>query len=435
MNISYIKRIKEAHKKLVFHDFCKQKNCRKKIFVKGKDCYIYDENKKRYLDFASNIFNVSLGYNNSYIINSIQKQLKILPVTQAGNIPQSELSIKLQKIFSSFFGRVFYSTSGSQAVETAIKIARQVTGKQKIASFINSYHGSTYEAANCGGINMMINSFGPPLPNHIKLLPAYCYRCPFEEEDTNCNFTCINYVENIIQNEDADTIAGLIFEPINWYFGITPPENYWKEIKKICKKNSILFIADEVVTGFGRTGKMSALEHWKILPDIFIGSKGLTSGYLPLAITIVNKSIAHFYKDVFFPHGFTYQGHPLCCAAALATLQEIEKRHILKNVQKNGEYLHKRLNELKENHFIIGDVRGRGLLAIIELIKDKKKTPINETTSKILLEKIYNYGLLIENSAPHIFIIAPPLIVKKEQIDKSIEIIDNVFKYIEKKRL
>lgn len=431
MNHYNLKRIKKAHKKLILHEFCKQRECKEKIFLKGKGCYIIDENNKRYLDFASNIFNVSLGYQNSFIIKSIQQQMKYLCVTQFGNIPQSELSIKLKKIFNPFFGRVFYSTSGSQAVETAVKIARQTQKRFKIISFLNSYHGSTYEAANCGGIDIMIDSFGSPLPGHIKLPPAYCYRCPFKETYPSCDLLCIHYIEKII-TKNANRAAGLIFEPINWYFGITPPPRYWKILQKICKENNILFIADETVTAFGRTGKMYALQHWKTIPDIFIGGKCLTSGYLPLSVTIINKSLAKFYEDVFFPHGFTYQGHPLCCAAALATLKEIEKRHLLKKSQKNGEYLHRRLNELKNTHPLLGDVRGKGLLAVLELVKDNKKTPINFKMSEKFLNYLYKRGLILENSVSHIFIIAPPLIIKKKEIDIAVETLESGLKYIEK---
>jgi taurine--2-oxoglutarate transaminase len=421
-NRSEIEKLKKADEELILHSFAKQKGSKAQFFLKGKDCYVYDENGKKYLVFTSDFFNLALGYSNRRVIGKIRNQLNILSMTTSSNVPQSQLTLKLKRIIP-FFGRIFYSTSGSIAVETALKICRQASGKKNIISYLHSYHGSTYEAANTGSVDFTINQCGYELPGHIKVEPPYCFRCPFNKKFPKCKLFCADEIEGII--EANNSIAGLIGEPLNLNTGIVPPEGYWNRIKAICEENDVMLITDEVFTAFGRTGKMFGMDHWDVTPDIMVAGKNLTAGYSPLYITVANVKISKFFDENYFFHGFTFQGHPLACSAALGVLEEIERRNLVNKAKKMGSYLSKKLYKLKKRHAIIGDIRGKGLFYNLEMVRENKK-PIDSHTSWYIRKKLYDKGIIVSTDDSHILALAPPLIIKKEEIDDFTEKMDEI---------
>src|SRR5208282_1022368 len=329
--------------------------------------------------------------------------------------------------------KFFYATSGTEANEAAFKIARLFTGKYKIISRYTSYHGSTagsiaatgdprrYPIEPTGKMEGVI--FGPD---------AYCYRCPFGLEYPDCGIACADYIEYMIKHES--NVAAVIVEPIVGANGvIVPPDEYLPRLREITEQNGVLLICDEVMTGWGRTGEWFAVNHWKVKPDILTTAKGITGAYIPLSVTATTREISDYFEDHYFAHGHTYEAHPLTLAPGVAAIGEYKRLNLLERARLMGQHLGKQLKALQEKHPSVGDVRGMGLFWSLELVRNRKsKQPFNTREDKlqgkpmvvdrVAAECMKNGTYLM--SWLNYLIIAPPLIITPEEIDKGVDALD-----------
>ncbi len=403
--------------------------------VDAEGCYFYDANGKRYLDFSSQLMCSSLGHKNKAVIDAICKQARKLPYISPVFTcdVRAELSKLLLKVFPKGLEKFFYTTSGTEANEAAIKIARLYTGKYKIISRYRSYHGSTAGSiAATGDLRRWPVEPMGKIDGVIFAPDADTYRCPFGLDYPDCAIACAEYIDYMIKHEN--NVAAIIVEPVVGTNGVLiPPKEYLPMVREIADKNGVLLIADEIMSGWGRTGEWFAVNHWKVKPDILTTAKGITGAYAPLGVTATTREIADYFEDHYFAHGHTYEAHPLTLAPAIAAVKEYERLDLINGAKKKGEYLGKRLEELKEKHESVGDVRGLGLFWAVELVKSRKtKEPFYESKDKLagkpsLLDKMASEmmrdGVYLMNWLSH-FVIAPPLIITEAEMDEGVDALD-----------
>jgi taurine--2-oxoglutarate transaminase len=412
-----------------------QKGWVPRVITGAEGCNFTDASGKRFLDFSSQLMCSNLGHGNKAVIDAICEQAKKLPYVAPafGTEVRAELSKSLLGVMPQGLEKFFYATSGTEANEAAIKIARQYTGKYKIISRYTSYHGSTagsiaatgdprrYPIEPAGKIEGVI--FAPD---------AYCYQCPFGLEYPDCGITCADYVEYMIEHES--NVAAVILEPIVGSNGvIVPPDEYLPRIREITKKHGVLLICDEVMSGWGRIGEWFAVNHWNVKPDILTTAKGITGAYIPLSVTATTREIADYFEEHYFALGHTYEAHPLTLSAGVAAIQEYKRLGLIERAKELGEYMGNRLKALKDKHPSIGDARGIGLFWGLELVRDRKtrawfNTREDKIQSKPLMvdrvaNECMNNGVFVSTWINYLTI-APPLIVKKEEIDQGIEALD-----------
>ncbi|MDO4648797.1 MAG: aminotransferase class III-fold pyridoxal phosphate-dependent enzyme [Eubacteriales bacterium] len=339
--------------------------------------YFWDYNGKRYYDMSSQLANVNLGYGNSDIIEAVQKQVEILPYIAPayGSGPRAELAKLLVDLAPDNIARAFFTCGGSDANEAAIYAARTVSGKNKILSRYRSYHGSTLGSGNLSGDTRRFAIEKQAPSGFLKFYDPYVYRAPIEfKDDVEASAYYLRQLEEQILYEGPDQIAAIEIESITGANGvIIPPDGYLQGLRALCDKYHILLICDEVMAGFGRTGKMFGFENWGIKPDIISFAKGVTCGYVQLGGILVSKEIADYFDKNTFLYGLTYSGHTLACAAGVAAVNYYSEHHILEHVQEVGQYFGELLEEIKANHLSVGDVRYIGLFGAVELMKDREK--------------------------------------------------------------
>ena len=395
-----------------------------------------------YLDFMSGVAVMNLGYGHPKVIEAIKRQSESL-MHYSGYIGLHEtyirLAEKLQEIApceSLREAKVCFVNSGTEAVEAALKLARAYEKRSIIASFIPAYHGHI----GMGALSIttmkasMRKKLTSVLSGAISVPYAYCYRCLLGHTYPDCNLACIKYLERIFETVmPPEDVAALVVEPIMGGAGyVVPPDEFLPSLQRLCRDNSILLVCDEVQSGFGRTGKMFALEHWSIQPDLMTISKGMGGG-LPIGGIIARKEI----MDLWEPGGFgtTLGGNPMACAAGLATIEALQDERLMENATKVGNHILMRLNQMKQRHELIGDVRGKGLMIGVELVKDRRtKEPAVEETKTTALEA-FKRGLIITPSGTYgnVIRILPPLILTLEMADKGIDILDETLNDIERK--
>jgi taurine--2-oxoglutarate transaminase len=332
--------------------------------------------------------------------------------------------------------KCFFVNSGSEADDQAFLLARLVTGRPKIFAKYRSFHGTTFGGLSIGG-DPRRAAVEPGLAGTVHFFDPYCYRCDFGLRYPECGIHCLNALEQQLQLENPATVAAVVVEPVTGAAGGFPlPDGYLTRLRQVCDKYGILLIADEVITGFGRTGAWFGVEHEKVVPDMFVLAKGLTSGYVPMGAVVVNDRIAQHFETRMLPLGSTYAGHPLACAAAFACLGEYEERGLIEHAKKMGQILFAGLNKLAEHHRCVGDVRGKGLLACLELVRDRaSKTPLvpPNTDSPLPMQirrKAWQEGLHIM-ARGSLILLSPPLIVEAEQIDEGLAKLDRVLDWVE----
>lgn len=431
-----MKDIKELDKKYIWHPFTQMKdwiNEEPLVIERGQGNFLYDDKGNKYLDAVSSLWVLVHGHNNKRLNKAIKVQLdKIAHSTLLGltNSPSAILAEKLVNILPEGLNKIFYSDNGSTAVEIALKMAFQYwqlrgnDKKTKFAYLKESYHGDTLGAVSVGGIELFHSTFRPLLFQSFKLPTPYCYRCDFGKDKEHCNKECLVEAKEILKT-NKDTIAGLIMEPlVQGAAGmITHFDGFLKELAKTCRELGILLILDEVATGFGRTGKYFACQWEDVSPDIICLAKGITGGYLPLAVTAVREEIFNAflgeYKDfkTFF-HGHTYTGNPLACAVAIENLNLFEEKNLINKVQKNAKYLQKKLSIFKE-HKNVGEIRQKGFMVGIEIVKNKNTREIFPAEEKVCYRISINsrkYGV-ITRPLGNILVMMPPLSISKSEID------------------
>jgi 4-aminobutyrate aminotransferase-like enzyme len=393
---------------------------------RGQGLYVYDWEDKEYLDFFGGILTVSIGHCQPEIVKELEDQIRTLQHTSTlyPTYPMVQLAEKLSQITPGRLKKCFFTNSGTEANETAILTAQLHTEAREIIALRHSYHGRSLLAMNLTGHaawRVGANYF----PGIIHALSPYCFRCEFGATYPNCEIECAKDIDELIKTTTSGKIAAFIAEPIQGVGGVitTPKENFEIAIG-IIKKYGGLFIADEVQTGFGRTGgKWFGIEHWGIEPDIMTFAKGLANG-VPIGATIATPEVADSFKALSIS---TFGGNPVSMRGGLATLKYIEDHKIVDQVEKVGDYLREKLFGLKDKYALIGDVRGKGLMLGVELVKEKKEPAVNEILK--LFENTKKRGLLIGKGGLYgnVVRISPPMTIDKSHINEAIRILDEAF--------
>jgi len=417
------KEIVDLNKEYTFYSWSHQGQVNPIPVDRAEGAYFWDVDGRRYLDFASQLVNTNVGHQHPKVVKAIQDQAARLTFASPGMAtePRGLLGKKLAEITPGDLKKTFFTLGGAEANENAIKIARFYTGRHKILARYRSYHGATHGAMALTGDYRRL-PVEPALPGVVHFLDPYCYRCPFGWTRDTCHRECIRHVEEVIEYEGPDQIAAIFLEGVTGTNGlIIPPEDYWPRMREICDRYGILLVSDEVMSGWGRTGEWFAVDRWHVVPDIITTAKGLTSGYVPLGAVIVREKIARFFDDKVLMAGLTYNGHALACAAALATIAAYEEDQIFANARKVGEYLGRRLEELKARHPSVGDVRYIGLFSGIELVKNRAtKEPLDLTPLKSFLISNCVYVFNFKN----VLFVVPPLVITEEQLEEGLTLID-----------
>lgn len=412
-----------------------QKGWKPRHIVDAEGCYFFDSDGKKYLDFSGQLMCMHLGHKNRAVVEAIQKQAALLPFIGPGyaTTVRAELAKLLLEVLPKGLEKFFFTTSGTEANEAAFKIARMYTGKTKIISRYRSYHGSTMGSiAATGDFRRWAMEPAGKIPGVIFSPEVNCYKCPIGHTYPQCDIACANYLEHMIINESD--VAAVIVEPVVGTNGVlVPPPEYMPRLREICDRHQVLLIADEVMTGWGRTGKWFAMDHWGVVPDILTTAKGLTNASIPLGLCATSTKIGDYFDDHFFSHGHTYEAHPLTLAPAIAAINEIKRMNLVERSNEMGAYLGGRLNQLKAKHPSIGEVRGMGLFWGLEMVKNQAgKTPFNTYADKAagkptvvdsVAAQMMNQGVFIQSWVSH-FVIAPPLIASKEELDIGVKALD-----------
>ena len=416
-----------------------------KLVTKAQGIWVEDAEGKRWFDALAGMWLKNIGHGRKEIADAVHQQMTDISYSPGGTVSPAtvKLAAKVASLSPDKQSRVFFLSGGSEAVETALKMAKSYHlnngegARWKVISRRDSYHGATYACISLGGAAFTgPGKFGPLMPGNIHVAQPAPYRCAFCRDRGGCNLECARDVERAIQHEGPSTVAAFIGEPISIPPGIhVPHSEYWPTIREICDRYGVVMIVDEVITGFGRTGKMFATEHWDVKPDIFTVAKALTSGYLPIGAAVASKKIADaFFGDgeFTFQHLVTFGGNPASCAAGLANLEIMESEGMVENSAKMGEYLYEQLQTLYE-HRIVGDVRGGiGLLAAVEIVKDRdtrEKFPKDVGLEKKFEPILNRHGWL--GRAADVIPLSPPLCITKDEVDHVVRQLDEIIGEVE----
>lgn len=418
----------------VFHSWSQQDALSPKVVDRASGCRFTDHDGNEIFDLSAQLLCVHAGHGQAEILDAIKAQLDKLCYVAPGfaNEARSECASLIAELTPGDLSKVMFTNGGADAIENAVKTARLLTGRFKVLTRYRSYHGATYGAMTLSGDPRHHPNAGG-IPGVSRVLDPYCYRCPFKLELPSCQVHCADHVEEVVKYEGPETIAAILMEPITGTNGIIiPPDGYGKRIREICDKYGIMLICDEVMTGFGRTGKWFGVEHWGVTPDILVMAKGLTSGYVPLGAMVVREEHAKTLDAAPLPLGLTYSGHPLACATGVATMNFYKKHKIVEHTKALEPAFLAHLQKLKDKHPCVGDVRGLGLFGVIELVKDRETReeliPWNAKgpeagRSKELAGHLYSKGIFTFVRWNFIFL-SPPLIVTEEELDEVFARID-----------
>jgi len=405
---------------------------------KAAGANIVDADDNVYID-TSAAFTVAIaGHSHPKIAEAIGAQARELMHAPAGmspNTQRAKLLEKLAGLLPDDLKKIHLGTIGSEAIDIAIKLAQVHTGRTQFISFQGGFHGKTHGALSLTSRNYYRQEFLPLLPSATHVPYGYCYRCAFDQEYPACNMLCTRYLDNMLSDpaSGVGSVAAVVLEPVQGHEGfIAPPDEFVPNIRKICDKHDVLMILDEIITAFGRTGKMFCFQHSNIIPDMLVCAKGIASGF-PISATIARTDIASSWKML--KHTSTFLANPIGCAAGVASLTVIEEEHLIEKSKKLGTYSLDRLKELENQHELIGDVRGKGLMIGVELVENRKtKTPATEATEHIV-DQALKKGVYYASGGRYgnVLKISPPLVITKEQIDFSLEVLDEALREAEKR--
>jgi adenosylmethionine-8-amino-7-oxononanoate aminotransferase len=439
--------LNDALKHLLLHNTTRKdiQEGRVPVLVRGEGNYVFDEGGKRYLDLVAGTTRPNgIGYGREEVAKAMYEQAKTLhyfaPVAYIAPTAV-QLARKLASLYPGELATTCFVCDGSEAVEAAFKLAKQYhyyANKErrfKIISRQMAYHGQTMGALSAlGYLNPMRNVMAPLVPGHAFLMPPYCYRCPLNLTYPACDLACADALDALIQFEGPDMVAALITETVMQGMGaLPPPEGYFERIRSICDRYGVLLIMDEVICGFGRTGKMFAVEHYNIKPDIMTMAKQLTGGYAPLGAAATKQKIAETIPA--FLHVHTYGNHPVCCAAALATLDIIEREKLVANAAEVGKHFLRGLQDIEKRHPIVGEARGIGLWLAIEIVRDKKKKtpfPVQEDVVTELTLAARERGVIFRGRQTFVEF-APPLTISRSEVEEGLKGLDEALCEVEKK--
>src|SRR5213595_928544 len=428
------KRIQELDKGHVLHSWSVQSQISPLPVAGAEGRYFWDYEGNRYLDFASQLVNVNLGHQHPKVVAAIVEQAQKLTTIgpPMAHETRSELARTIAEVTPGNLAMAFFTNGGAEANENAIKLARWYTGRHKIVARYRSYHGATGGAITLTGDPRRWPA-EPGIPGVVRMLDPYTYRCPAGHPDPCPVCTGAPHLEEILQYEGAHTVAAVILETIVGTNGIiVPPDGYLQAIHEVCDRHGILLIADEVMAGFGRTGKWFGVDNWNVVPDILTMAKGINSGYVPLGAMIVREPIAEWARDKYFAGGLTYSGHPLACASAIASIEAFKEEGIVENAAEMGGVFAEQLRGLQQKHPSIGEVRGLGCFWGIELVRNRETreplVPFNASgeafapvarVAKAALER----GLYLMTHW-NVVMVCPPLTITRDEIDEGIGILD-----------
>jgi len=412
---------------------------------RAKGVYFWDVNDKRYLDFNSMVMNVNIGHGDQRVVNAIIEQARQLPYAgpPMASKPRAILGKLLSEITPGNLSNFLYTLGGGEANENAIKLARAYTGKHKILARYRSYHGATAGAMAATGDPRRVAWEPNLMPGVVHFLDPYRYRSTFHRlnpDISEADFTLdyLNHIEEIIQYEGPNTIAAVMLETVTGTNGvIIPPGGYLVGLRELCDRHNILLIADEVMSGFGRTGEWFAVDHWDVVPDMMTMAKGLTSGYAPLGAVAMRPEIAQEFNQRVYYGGLTYNAHPLSLAAAIANIHVMQEDQLVKRSASMGKALHRMLADLGEKHPSVGEVRSIGLFGIIELVRDRKTkepmAPFNGDSPEMAAIRQYllDHSLYLYTHW-HTILIIPPLIITEEQLAEGFAVLDQALKISDK---
>lgn len=439
------------------HYFLRDFNIPFPMMVRGEGNYLVDADGNRYIDSTSGIAVVNIGHGNERVSRVMYEQARTLAFTTTvlfSNPTQYELSDRIASMAPGDLNTTYFTSGGSESAETAIKLARQYhlargkTNKILVIGRWQGYHGNTLGALSVSGYTGRRLPYVPYLLPFPHIVPCYCYRCPFEKAYPSCGMACAYDLQRVIDQYGADNISAFFAEPIVGAAigAAVPPPEYFRIIREICDRNDVLFVSDEVMCGFGRTGKNFRIEHWGVIPDMIMTAKGMAGGYVPIGGVIVRDSIKEVFieKKMPFNHGYTYSGNPLCCRVANEVLAIIEEEHLVEQAAEKGDHLFLQGKRLL-NHPVVGDVRGKGLLMGIELVEDSK-TKIDFDPAFNASGKLFNLclqrGIVIYPCSGSIngvkgnhFLICPPFTISYKEIEAIIKRLDEALEEFEAKNL
>ncbi|MEW6268766.1 MAG: aspartate aminotransferase family protein [Thermodesulfobacteriota bacterium] len=408
--------------------------------VKGRGVWVWDAEGRRYLDAVASLWNVNVGHGRAEIGRAMAKQASTLEYAPTllgfSSEPAIALAARIARLAPPGLEHVVFTSGGSESNESVIRLTRvhwRLRGrpdKIKIVALSRAYHGSSTGAASLTGLEAFHRHYEPMLPDVLRMARPYCYRCELGRSYPECDLDCTNELERVVAREGAERIGACIVEPVQGVGGVVvPPPGWLERLRAVCDRHEILLVADEVITGFGRTGKPFAVQHGTAVPDMLVFAKGVTSGYAPLGGVVLHERVYRTLVDAgpefTLHHGFTYSGHPVACAAGLANLEIIERERLIPAVRRLGGYLRRRLARL-ERHAIVGEVRSIGLMAAIDLVRDRaRREPFAEADKvpwqvrRAALER----GVIVRAGSDAIAL-CPPFVVTPAQIDQIVDVLD-----------
>lgn len=432
--------IAKKQPRYVLQSWSRQKGLNPIPVVRGEGLYFWDAAGRRYSDMSSQLVNLNLGHGNREIVEAIKKQADeycyISPSYGSGS--RTVLAEKLLGLMPPSTGKIFFTNAGADANENAVKMARLYTGRSKVFSRYRSYHGSTFGAGNLTGEPRRY-ALEPGIPGFVKFFDPYVYRekVGFASETEAAGYYVAKLREQVVY-ENPESVAAIVLETVTGSNGvIIPPDGYLQGVRRICDDYGIMLVCDEVMTGFGRTGRMFAFEHWGVEPDLISFAKGVTCGYVPLGGVGVSRKIADFFDDHVLSCGLTYSGHPLACAAGVAALDYYHDHDVVKNVQERGRTLGGLLERIKDGHPCVGDVRYIGLFSAVELVTSREtREPLvpygkdPEGKMKAIIGKLASKGFMTY-SHENMILVAPPLIITDGQLEEEMKKLDEVLSEID----
>ena len=412
------------------------------ILVSGNGATLTDIDGREYVDGMASLWNVNVGYGRDVLAAVAAEQMRTLAFSSAyggfGTAPAIKLAAKLAELAPGHLNVTYFASGGGEANDTAYKIARlywKLRGEPErvnIISRIRDYHGLTYAATSSTGLANFWKGFEPLAPGFLHAPAPDPYRYT---DEGSAGAAYVQALEKVVLDAGPQTVAAVVAEPVQGAGGvIVPPADYFPLLRQVCDKHGLLLIADEVITGFGRTGRWFALEHWNVQADLMIFAKGVTSGYLPLSGVMLTNAVHDVLRSVkgMFAHGFTYSGHPTACAVGLRNLQILEEEGLVEQAGERGAYLHRKLQGLRE-HEIVGDVRGLGLLAGVELVSDKatkQSFDVSKGAARRVWLEALERGVIVRPLSGDVLAISPPFVISEQQIDRLVDVLHSAIERV-----
>lgn len=403
----------------------------------GWGCYVRDVDENVFLDLSSGMFVLNYGYSHPSLIRAVERQLTKLTHFAGTDFyykAQVDLAEQLTELVPGKFPkRVYFGNSGAEAVEAAFKCARWHTRRPRMIAYTGAFHGRTFGAMSLSSVNVLHHRYFYPLVPGVSFMPfPYCYRCLFGQSYPGCDFLCIEFIRDYLRKViPPEEVAAVITEPIQGSSGyIIPPPEYYPMLKEFCEEHDWLFIADEIQTGLGRTGKMFAIEHWKVIPDITCVAKALACGMAPIGATIASAKVMDWEPGA---HASTFGGNLIACAAALEGLKILKQQKLVKRATELGELGLKRLREMEEESKLIGETRGKGLMLAVEMVKDKKTKERAIKERDAVVVNALNRGIIVFRGGRSVIRIAPPLIISKRELELGLDLFWEALREVERK--